>query len=240
MAGTNQNDLVARFAMGHVLPEMLPADPMPMVKEWLDLGQRQSGQPNPNAMSLATSDERGRPSVRIVLCKAMDVERGHLTFFTNYRSRKGLMLDATPYGAVLFHWDTLDRQVRIEGPVVKSPAQESDAYFASRPWESRLSAWASNQSELLASRGALLDQLADAITRLGLQDRDLSDAGGNVDIPRPPHWGGYRLWAQRVELWLGGPGRFHDRALWTRSVTPGGALSADMVTGHWTATRLQP
>jgi pyridoxamine 5'-phosphate oxidase len=240
MSGTDPNDLVARFAMGRTLPETLPPDPMPTVKEWFDLAQVQSGQPNPSAMSLATADERGRPSSRIVLCKAMNAPRGHVTFFTNYNGRKGQVLAKNPYAATLFHWDTLDRQIRIEGPVVKSPPEESDAYFAGRPWESRLSAWASNQSEPIASREELLRQLSGTIARLGLDADTLGKPGHDPKIPRPPHWGGYRLWAQRVELWLGGPGRFHDRAFWIRPVTPGGAGPAEMVTGPWTATRLQP
>lgn len=237
MPETTPKNLDAHFAMGHTLPETLPADPMPTVKEWFDLAQQQRPQPNPNAMSLATADEQGRPSVRIVLCKGLDVARGHLTFFTNYASRKGLALEKNPYAAALFHWDHLDRQVRIEGPVVMSPAEESDAYFASRPWESRLSAWASNQSLPIESRAALLNQLNETMGHLGLDPRSLRD---NVRIQRPPHWGGYRLWAQRVELWLGGPGRFHDRGMWTRTVKPLKAKSAEMVTGQWMSTRLQP
>ena len=137
------------------------------------------------------------------------------------------------------HWDTLHRQVRVEGPVVKAPEADSDAYFASRAWQSRLGAWASEQSEPIGSRRELQAAVAKAAQRFGTPapDTPTSQADENIVVPRPPHWGGYYLWAESVELWVEGEARIHDRARWTRSLkAQGGGMSA----GPWTATRLQP
>ncbi len=223
------SDVLAHIAREEHLPEPLPPDPFPFLTAWLARAERDRIAPNPNAMTLATRGPDGAPAARIVLCKAIEPDPGYLVFYTNYESRKGRDLDAHPRAAIVFHWDALDRQARIEGPVVRSPAAESDAYFATRPWESRIGAWASRQSEPLASRQALLDQVAEAAARFGIDE--------SAAIPRPPHWGGYRLWAQRIELWVGGVGRIHDRAAWTRSLQP---ASDGFVPGPWKATRLQP
>lgn len=227
-----------RYALDMTLPETLPIDPLPLVAMWLDDAVRHSGQPNPNAMALATCDGAGVVSCRIVLCKRFDTENGFVVFYTNYTSRKGEALRQHPRAAAVFHWDLLDRQVRIEGPVTRSPAEESDAYFATRALESRVGAWASDQSKPIDSRQALLGKVDEVTRRFGV---DLAESSAQVGprIPRPPHWGGYRLWAERVELWLGGPGRIHDRAAWTRSLSPGQG-GAEFALGPWTTTRLQP
>lgn len=203
--------------------------------------RRQRLQPNPDAMVLATCDPAGRPSARVVLCKQVVPVPGYLVFYTNYLSRKGRQLASNPRAAAVIHWDALHRQVRIEGPVVRSPPAESDAYFASRPWQSRVGAWASAQSEPVASRGALLQSVAATATRFGtppVAGPHGAESGLDIVIPRPPHWGGYRLWAESVELWLEGEARVHDRARWTRELEelPNGHCEA----GPWTATRLQP
>ena len=211
------------------LPDPLPPDPFPILKEWFDEAKAAKREPNPNAMSLATIDDDGTPSCRIVLCKGMDVPAGTLTFYTNYQGRKGRALLANPRAAVCFHWDHAERQVRVEGRVEQVSAEESDAYYATRPWDSRVGAWASHQSQPLESRAALIAQARQTLKDLGISLAELALKGNAVSIPRPPHWGGFRLVAQRVELWLGGPGRFHDRAAWTRE--PGGA---------WQGMRLQP
>src|ERR1043165_1256483 len=216
------------------LPDELPADPMPLCKQWFDEANTRKAQPNANAMSLATVDHRGRPSARMVLCKEMDVARGCLVFFTNYTGRKALAIEAHPYAAALFHWDTLDRQIRIEGPVTKTSDAESDAYFATRRWESQIGAWASEQSRPIASRQALRDRVAEVIMRFGIP-KDGPKGSGGTGIPRPPHWGGYRIWAERVELWAAGEARIHDRAEWSRTLTPSGG---GFVGGSWRATRL--
>jgi pyridoxamine 5'-phosphate oxidase len=206
-----------------------------MAESW-----QQRLQPNPNAMVLATSDHEGRPSARVVLCKEIVAQPGYLVFFTNYLSRKGRELGRNPRAAAVIHWDTLHRQVRVEGPVVQAPSADSDTYFALRPWQSRLGAWASQQSEPLPSREALYKAVATTAKRFGVP----APAGGETDgssdfvIPRPAHWGGYHLWAESVELWVEGEGRIHDRARWTRELTPqaDGLFSI----GAWSATRLHP
>lgn len=222
------------FQMDELLPEPLPADPLALWKGWFDEAYAKRIQPNPNCFTLATVDPDGRPSARIVLCKGMNLEpgAGYIVFYTNYRGRKGRALTAHPRAACVFHWDDLDRQVRIEGPVLQSPAEESDAYFKSRPLESRIGAWASQQSEPLENREQLVFQAMEVMQRFGVAMDDES-----AEIPRPPHWGGFRVWAESVEIWLGGPGRLHERARWTRTLTP---REGGFVPGAWSSTRLQP
>jgi pyridoxamine 5'-phosphate oxidase len=178
-------------------------------------------------MVLATATREGLPSARVVLCKEISPHPGFLVFYTNYLSRKGRELDANPRAAVVMHWDHLHRQIRVEGRIVKAPDSDSDAYFASRALESRIGAWASKQSEPLPARQALLDAVSAARGRFG-----------GATVPRPPHWGGYRLWADAVELWVEGDSRIHDRARWTRTLTPN--ANGDFDAGPWQATRLQP
>lgn len=238
MANADQSDVRRTYSPPELLPEPLPSEPMQVARAWFDAAHQRKDQPNPNAMTLASIDADGHPSARIVLCKAFHEGDGFIVFYTNYESRKGAGLRAHPHAAVCFHWDHADRQVRIEGPVVKSPEAESDTYFASRPWESKLGAWASAQSQAVASRQALLDAVDREAQRLGLDASRLQAGDRSVSIPRPPHWGGWRLWAHRVELWVGGPGRVHDRAAWTRSLEPDGAYS--FRGSAWSATRLQP
>jgi pyridoxamine 5'-phosphate oxidase len=216
---------------GEHLPDELPLDPMHLCRLWFDEAHAKKVQPNPNAMSLATLDPPPHSglSVRTVLCKELDTAGGSVVFYTNYTGRKAAALEANPIAAALFHWDTLDRQIRIEGPVMRTSAAESDAYFATRPWESQIGAWSSEQSRPIASRAALRDRVAETIMRFGLSE--------GKGIPRPPHWGGYRLWAERVELWVAGEARIHDRAMWTRTlIRSGGGYRG----GAWSATRLQP
>lgn len=218
-----------------LLSDPLPADPLTLAQTWLAQAWGARHQPNPNAMVLATASPDGRPSARVVLCKDIQPEPGFIVFYTNYESRKGHELTATGRAAVVMHWDHLHRQVRIEGQVIKAPAADSDAYFASRALESRIGAWASQQSQPVASRAQLLQAVDAAAKRLGVNERS---AGKDMQVPRPPHWGGFQLWAQAVELWVEGAARIHDRARWSRSLTarPDGQFN----TGAWTATRLQP
>jgi pyridoxamine 5'-phosphate oxidase len=223
-----------------LLPEPLPSEPLVVLNQWLAESWQQRVQPNPNAMVLATSDPDGRLTARVVLCKEIVPKPGYLVFFTNYLSRKGRQLESSPRAAAVIHWDALHRQVRIEGPVVKAPAADSDAYFASRPWQSQVGAWASEQSAPIASREALLKAVTTTAKRFGVPDPADPTSAGQTDfvIPRPPHWGGYHLWADSVELWVEGEARVHDRARWTRELTrqDDGFFGA----GPWTATRLQP
>jgi pyridoxamine 5'-phosphate oxidase len=224
-------------AAGEFLPEPLPADPFGLLKAWWDEAHSKRVQPNPNAMTLATVDPDGRIGARTVLCKAINITDGFFVFYTNYSGRKGVALDAGSRAALVFHWDDLDRQVRVEGLVVRSPDEESDAYFASRPWQSRIGAWASDQSRPVASRAAMQDKLAAAMRRFGLDPDRPPETGANVNIPRPRHWGGYRIWAERLELWAAGPGRLHERAEWKRTLAQ---ANAGFQGGPWSSTRLQP
>jgi len=222
------------------LPDPLPDDPLVVVAAWLAEATRAQVQPNPNAMVLATADQHGQPSARVVLCKDIRPQPGFLTFYTNFESRKGVELAANPRAAVVMHWDRLQRQVRIEGPVTPGSASDSDSYFAARAWQSRIGAWASRQSAAVASRAALAAAVERAAQRFGAPSpmqspADAPDPG--VAIPRPPHWGGYRLWADAVELWVEGAARLHDRARWTRNLEP---IIDGFEGGRWSATRLQP
>jgi pyridoxamine 5'-phosphate oxidase len=223
-----------------LLPDPLPSEPLVVLNQWMAQSWQQRLQPNPNAMVLATTDPDGHPSARVVLCKEIVAQPGYLVFFTNYLSRKGRQLARNPRAAAVIHWDALHRQVRVEGPVVQAPAAASDAYFASRPWQSRVGAWASEQSAPIASREAMRKAVTSTAERFGVPDPTRAAAEGSTEfqIPRPPHWGGYHLWADSVELWVEGEARIHDRARWTRELTPqaDGFFSA----GPWSATRLQP
>lgn len=222
------------------LPDVLPESPLATLRAWFDEAVAAGRTPNPNAIALATADEWGNPSVRIVLLKILNDALGYLVFFTNHQSRKGRELAARPRAAVVLLSDHFDRQIRVEGPIVHSPAEESDAYFASRALISRIGSSASAQSQPIESREAMLGRVADTMEILGISPSDIL-AGVDRPIPRPPHWGGFRLWFDRVELWTGGSGRVHDRAAWTRSLTPGsGSSSSAFVPGTWSATRLQP
>lgn len=214
------------------LPDPLPGNPLAVVAGWLRDAHRDAAQPNPNAMVLATADADGRPSARVVLCKDIDPDAGTISFYTNYRSRKGRELEANPHAAIVFHWDHRHRQVRAEGWVERLPAADNDRYFQSRPWQSRLGAWASRQSEPVGSRTALIAAVAATARRFAIPYGGPGTPEPEsiaADVPRPEHWGGYRLRVEALELWVEGDFRIHDRARWTRS-PPGG----------WQATRLQP
>ena len=190
------------------------ADPLMQFTKWFDEAVT-ARIPEPNAMSVATVGPDGRPSSRILLIKAFD-QRG-FSWFTNYASRKGRELQVNRYAALLFHWIELERQVRIEGSVEHLSASENDAYFHSRPLQSRLSAIASAQSSEIDSREALEARYIQAQEQYGDHP------------PRPEHWGGYRLKPDAIEFWQGRPSRLHDRILYK--------LQTD---GSWQCRRLQP
>jgi pyridoxamine 5'-phosphate oxidase len=239
ICGRNPLTLAEMAEHTELLPDPLPAEPLLVVSRWLADARAARSQPNANSMVLATSTPDGKPSARVVLCKDIVPQPGYIVFYTNYLSSKGRQLQSNPRAAVVMHWDALHRQVRIEGLVTRAPASDSDTYFASRSWDKRLSARASAQSEPVASRAALEAAVAQEARRLGAPTPGSAGVDENlkINIPRPPHWGGYRLWADAVELWSEGAARIHDRARWTRVL----AVSGDTFSpGAWSVTRLQP
>ena len=191
LAGMRKN-----YQQAELLETNAATDPLQQFTLWLN--QALSAEiPEPNAMTLATVGSDLRPSTRVVLIKGYDKQG--LVWFTNYQSRKGLELAGNPFAALQFHWVELERVVRIEGRVEKVSEAESDAYFHSRPLASRMGAWASPQSQVIASRQWLIDS------------QRASEAQHGEAPPRPPHWGGYRLVPDRWEFWQGGSARLHDR-----------------------------
>ena len=216
------------------LHDPLPTEPLEVAAEWLAEALERGATPNPNAMTLATAAPDGRPSARIVLCKEIASRPGYVVFYTNYLSRKGRELARNPHAAAVLLFDPLHCQVRIEGIVERSPPGESDAYFASRPLDSRIGAWASAQSEPIESREALQARVTAAERQFGVA----APASPGIEVPRPEHWGGYRLWAQAVELWVQGEARIHDRARWSRRLER--LADGTIEPGPWRATRLQP
>jgi len=176
-------------------------------------------------MTLATVDPDGRPSARMVICRGFDARAGWVVFYTDRESAKGQALDLNPRAALVFNWDAHERQARLDGPVMLVPDADADAYWQSRPRDARVVAAASDQSRPISSRAAFLAKIEEESRRY------------ETDIPRPKRWCGYRVWAERVELWVGQPARAHDRALWIRVLTPAGT---GFTGGPWRSTRLQP
>lgn len=190
------------------------ADPIDQFRDWFRTARR-VGVPMANAMTIATVGAAGQPSARMVLLKGADA-RGFV-FFTNYESRKAGELEANPKVALVFHWTELFRQVRVEGTVQRVTREESDAYFQSRPRGSRIGAWASRQSSVLASRGELESKV-----------RAVARQYADGPVPLPPFWGGYRVVPDRMEFWQGRPSRLHDRLCYVHEG------------GRWSLSRLSP
>ena len=211
---THIADLRKSYERAELNEDASHADPLKQFEQWLKEAIA-AEVPEPNAMTVATVASNLRPSTRVVLIKGYD-ERG-ITWFTNYDSRKGQELAGNPYAALQFHWVELERVVRIEGRVGTTSADESDAYYRTRPLDSRIGAWASPQSQVIPSRTVLVTEAA----RVG--------AKYLLDPPRPPHWGGYRLVPDTFEFWQGRRSRLHDRLRYS--------LQAD---GAWSRQRLAP
>jgi pyridoxamine 5'-phosphate oxidase len=210
----NIADLRKKYTKSGLLEENLPENPMQLFRQWLEEAVK-AGVPEPNAMALATVSPEGTPNVRMVLLKA--VEDHSITFFTNFNSRKGKDLAATPAASCTFWWAELERQVRISGTVQKVPDSVSEAYFRSRPRESRIGAVASNQSMPVAGR----EELEKAFAAI---EREYE----GKEIPKPDDWGGYEITIQEIEFWQGRPGRMHDR------------ISYLVSSGKWNRQRLAP
>lgn len=208
-------DLRAPYPDHGLTEEAVDADPIVQFNSWL-ADAIQAGHIESNAMTLATATPDGVPSARVVLLKKAD--QAGFTFFTNYASRKGQEIAANPQVALVFYWDKLTRQVRVEGTIEKVSAQESDAYYHSRPHGSQIGAWVSHQSTMIENRTILEERWAEVTAQFG-----------DEEIPRPEYWGGYRVVPQRIEFWQGRPSRLHDRLVYT--------LQAD---GAWTLARLAP
>ena len=207
-------DLRKSYELAELIESAALSDPLKQFELWLNEAIA-ANVPEPNAMTLATVGSDLRPSTRIVLIKGLDA-RGPV-WFTNYQSRKGMEVAGNPYAALQFHWVEMERSVRIEGVVEKISAEESDAYFQSRPLGSRIGAWASPQSDVVASRAVLEGNEAEYAAKFG------------SNPPRPPHWGGYRLKPDNWQFWQGRPSRLHDRLRYT--------LQKD---GVWLRERLAP
>ena len=205
--------LRTEYRRGVLLESHATEDPLALFARWFKRSLRDGG-PDRNAMVLSTADGRGRPDARVVLLKEFG-PRGFV-FATNYDSRKGRELAEHPFAALQFHWVELERVVRIEGRVERVDAAQSDAYFASRPLDSRLGAWASPQSQVIASRAVLVANAAKAAAQHGLNPS------------RPPHWGGFRLLPERWEFWQGRKSRLHDRLVYR------------LDGGQWVRERLAP
>ncbi len=210
IANMRKHYLNSSMDMGNML-----ADPIKQFQEWFEAAIA-SGEKEPNAMTLATCSAEGHPSARIVLLKEVD-KRGFV-FYTNYNSRKGQEIEAIPYAALVFCWLSLERQVRIEGKVMKVSTKESDAYYHKRPKESQIGAWASPQSRVIDDREVLESNLA----------RLQKEHGDKDFIPRPSNWGGYRVEPAMIEYWQGRTSRLHDRIRYTKNK------------GTWIRERLAP
>lgn len=206
-------DLRKSYMKGSLSEEDVKANPIDQFHIWFDQAQH-AELPEPNAMTVASVDANGKPSARVVLIK--EVTHDGFVFFTNYESRKGQALTANPHAALLFFWPELERQIRIEGSVSKLSAEESDAYFHSRPLDSRIGAWASPQSQVITSRTQLVTKAAEFALKFALNP------------PRPPHWGGFRVKHEVLEFWQGRPSRLHDRIQYV------------LEDGQWKIQRLAP
>ena len=193
-----------------------PTDPIAACDSWFEEARARCTVPNSHAMALSTVDAEGRPSCRMVLRKGFDA-RGPV-FYTNRESRKGVELDASQCASLLFFWDELERQIRIEGPIEVVSDEEADAYFASRPRGSQIGAWASDQSRACPDRATMEARLKEVESRYEGQP-----------VPRPPHWIGYRVRPRSIEFWQGGEFRIHDRVVYTAQED-----------GSWSTERLWP
>ena len=222
--------------MRKILSQSMTQNPLLLLQSWLKEAMELDLQPNPDTMAIATSNSQGLPNVRMVLCKEINTEEGYVVFYTNYNSVKSLEIKENPKCSALFHWDKLGYQIRIRGEILQSPDEENDTYFASRHLGSQVGAWASNQSNPVEDREALDDQFKKILDRFNLTSESITR--NEKKIPRPPNWGGYRLWIEEIEFWLNQKDRLHDRLHFRRALT----ISSEGIETEkkWTVKRLQP
>jgi pyridoxamine 5'-phosphate oxidase len=203
------------FAKGELVEKNINADPLLQFESWLKQAFAE-GNPAANTMVLSTVDEDGSPSSRVMLLK--DLNSSGFSFYTNYKSQKGVELQKNSKAALLFFWPEMERQVRIQGDIKLLPEVEADIYFESRPFESKVGAWASQQSQIIENRGILDNTFTDLLEKYK-----------NKKVPRPPYWGGYILAPRTIEFWQGRKNRLHDRLLFKKNTA-----------GIWEITRLMP
>ena len=222
--------------MCKMLSQSMTQNPLLLLQSWFNEAMELDLQPNPDTMAIATSNSQGLPNVRMVLCKEINTEEGYVVFYTNYDSVKSMEIKENPKCSALFHWDKLGYQIRIRGEILQSTDKENDAYFASRHLGSQVGAWASNQSNPVEDRQALDDQFRKILDRFNLTSESITR--NEQKIPRPPHWGGYRLWIEEIEFWLNQKDRLHDRLHFRRALT----ISNEGIETEkkWAVKRLQP
>lgn len=226
--------------MTAALPNPPPASPVALIQAWIDEARRSSERPNPNAVTLATADASGHPAARVVLIKHLD-NQGFGVFYTHYDSPKAVQLAGNSRAAGVLHFDRLGRQIRLRGQVMRSPAEESDAYFAGRPFMSQLNAWVSKQSQSIEHPDDLVEVARTKAAEWGVvlvhRNGALEPDETPQPLPRPPNWGGYRFWFSDVELWLSRSGRFHHRLHYSRSLREN---DGEYDCGEWRYQWLQP
>lgn len=213
MTDKHIRDLRRQYTKKTLSEKNVSSDPLKQFDKWFK-EVLSSGFIEPNAVTLATSSKKGKPSARMLLLKGYD-ERGFV-FYSNYKSRKGNEITENPLGTLLFYWDKLERQVRIEGTIERVTKKESEDYFKTRPFKSRLGAWASKQSTIIAGRSAVVKEFLKYLMKYGNK------------VPLPPYWGGYRLKPDYYEFWQGRPNRLHDR------------IAYKLEGGKWKVFRLSP
>ena len=210
-------------------------NPLSTLQDWMKKVSDSDTQPNPNCMTVSTVDSNGLPNSRMVLCRELNIEEGHLTFYTNYSSIKSKELESNAKCSVLFHWDKFGLQVRLRGTAIRCSNSKNDAYFSTRALGSQVAAWASDQSKEIESL-----EMMDTSYQKIMDKFKINNLANDPEkeIPRPDFWGGYEIWVGEIELWKNQKNRFHDRLKFTRNISiENGNIEADK---EWSIIRVQP